>query len=107
MDYSLPPYSVTHVIYERHVKHGYAMCDVHICEAHVCVLVDGLGNLGPGSCQYSLTDPPDQYSAPGWSVPRPVGPPTSITQHLLHTLRVSPMPCLTKTAPAQFPVWLG
>lgn len=37
MDYSLPPYSVTHVIYERHVKHGYAMYDVHICEAHVCV----------------------------------------------------------------------
>lgn len=69
----------------------------------VCVLVGELRNLGPGSGHYSLTDPPGQLRAPDGSVPRPVGPPPLSPSLLLHTLRVSAVPCLTKTASAHVP----
>lgn len=72
----------------------------------MCVLVGELGSSGPGSAHCGLIDPPGQDTAPEWSVPSPAGP-TLSPSLLLHTLRVSPMPCLTKTAPAHFPVGLG
>lgn len=69
---------------------------LYTCEARVGVLVGELGNLGPGSGHYGLLRPPGQDSA------QPCGPPPPSPSLLLHTLRVSPVPCLTETAPAHF-----